>query len=119
VNVGTSCSSHCASASEFRPRACFAHLSATQDAKVGSAVRVSRLVTLWTTPDSLGLTAPGGLARAAITRLHEDAAGSPGTYVSRPKDEERLARRDLVASEVLGGPLGELAASGDREEVAR
>jgi hypothetical protein len=51
---------HCARASEFRPCACFAHLSATQGAKVGSAVCVSRLVTHWTTPDSLGLTAPEG-----------------------------------------------------------
>jgi hypothetical protein len=50
-----------------------------------------------------------------IARLHKDVAESLGTYVSRPKDDEALAQRDLTASQALGSVLSELATP--REEV--
>ena len=69
--------------------------------------------------EAVELTSPPVELTRAIARLHRDAAGSLGTYVLRPKDEEALAQRDLVASDALGGLLAALAAFGDREEVAR
>jgi hypothetical protein len=58
--------------------------------------------------ETVALTvAPVELSRA-LARLHRDASGSLGTYVSRPKDEEELARRDLAAAEALGEVLGQL-----------
>jgi hypothetical protein len=51
--------------------------------------------------------------------LHKDAAGSLGTYVSRPKDDEELAERDLAASEALGEVLSRLARPTDDEEASR
>jgi hypothetical protein len=67
--------------------------------------------------ETVALTlAPVELSRA-LARLHRDASGSLGTYVSRPKDEEELAQRDLAASETLGEILGQLAqpATGDED----
>jgi hypothetical protein len=52
--------------------------------------------------------APGELTRT-LARLHKDAAGALGTYVSRPKEDEELAQRDLAASEALGEILSRLA----------
>jgi hypothetical protein len=46
-------------------------------------------------------------------------ARSLGVYVSRPKEDEELAERDLAASETLGAILGKLARYASGEEVAR
>jgi hypothetical protein len=51
--------------------------------------------------------------------LHRRASRSLGVYVSRPKDHEELAERDLAAAETLGVMLGQLAQQARREEVAR
>jgi hypothetical protein len=58
---------------------------------------------------------PSELTRT-IARLHKDVAGSLGTYVSRPKDDEALAQRDLAASQALGIVLSDLAAPGEEVE---
>lgn len=57
-------------------------------------------VTLATPPDELTRT---------LARLHKDAAGALGTYVSRPTADEELAQRDLAVSEALGESLSRLA----------
>jgi hypothetical protein len=44
----------------------------------------------------VGLTQPPDELTSALARLHKDASGSLGTYVSRLKDEEELAQRDLA-----------------------
>jgi hypothetical protein len=54
-----------------------------------------------------------------LARLHKDAAGSLGTYVSRPKNDEEFAERDLAASEALGEVLSQLALPADDEEASR
>lgn len=59
--------------------------------------------------ETVALTQPPDELTRALARLHRDAAGSVGTYVSRPKDEEELAQRDLAASEALGEVLSALA----------
>jgi hypothetical protein len=61
---------------------------------------------------------PGELSRA-LARLHRDASGSLGTYVSRPKDEEELAQRDLAASEAVGEVLSQLAQPSVGREAPR
>jgi hypothetical protein len=68
--------------------------------------------------ETVALTAPPEELTRTLARLHKDAAGSLGTYVSRPKDEEELAQRDLAASEALGEILSQLAQP-TREEVTR
>jgi hypothetical protein len=45
-----------------------------------------------------------------LARLHGDATGALGTYVSRPKDDEALAERDVTALQVVGELLSRLAA---------
>lgn len=69
--------------------------------------------------ETVALTQPPQELTRALARLHRDAAGSVGTYVSRPKDEEELAQRDLAASEALGEILSQLAQPTSAEEVAR
>lgn len=59
--------------------------------------------------DNVVLTQPPDELARTLARLHKDASGSLGTYVSRPKDEEELAQRDLAASEALGDILSQLA----------
>jgi hypothetical protein len=54
-----------------------------------------------------------------LARLHKDAAGSLDTYVSRPKNDEEFAERDLAASEALGEVLSQLALPADDEEASR
>jgi hypothetical protein len=55
--------------------------------------------------ETVALTVPADELTRTLARLHRDAAGSLGTYVSRPKDDEELAERDLAASEAAGaGP---------------
>ena len=52
-----------------------------------------------------------------LARLHRDASASVGIHVSRPKDEEELAQRDLAACEALGEILSRLAQPADAVEV--
>ena len=59
--------------------------------------------------DTVELTMPPGELAEALARLHNDAAASLDTYVSRAKDDERLAQRHLAAAEALGDLLGRLA----------
>lgn len=69
--------------------------------------------------DTVTLTVPPDELTRMLTRLHRRAARSLGVYVSRPKDDEELAERDLAASETLGSILGQLAWQAGGEEVAR
>ncbi len=62
---------------------------------------------------TVALTQPPDELTRTLARLHKDASGSLGTYVSRPKDEEELAQRDLAASEALGAILSQLAQPSD------
>ena len=50
---------------------------------------------------------------SALARLHQDASASVASYVSRPKDEEALAQRDVAACEAVGAILSRLAHSAD------
>src|SRR5918998_2497886 len=50
------------------------------------------------------LTVPPGELVHTIARLHRQVTGALEAYVSRPKDEEAAAERDVTAS----GALGEL-----------
>jgi hypothetical protein len=59
--------------------------------------------------DTVSLTQPPEELTSALARLHQDASGSLGTYVSRPKDEEALAQRDVAARDALGAILSRLA----------
>jgi hypothetical protein len=59
--------------------------------------------------ETVTLTMPLGELTRTLARLHKDAAGALGTYVSRPKADEEFAQRDLAASEALGEILGRLA----------
>jgi hypothetical protein len=59
--------------------------------------------------ETVALTVPADELTRTLARLHKDAAGSLGTDVSRPKDDEELAQRDLAASEALGEVLGQIA----------
>lgn len=69
--------------------------------------------------ETVALTVPPDELTRTLARLHKDAAGSVGTYVSRPKDDEELAQRDLAASEALGEILSQLARPADGEEALR
>jgi hypothetical protein len=55
------------------------------------------------------LTLPPAELVRTIGRLHRDAAAGLDLYVSRPKDDERIAIRDLAASTAFGELLSELA----------
>lgn len=63
--------------------------------------------------ETVTLTMPSGELTRTLARLHKDAAGAIGVYVSRPKEDEELAQRDLAASEALGEILGRLAEPAD------
>jgi hypothetical protein len=63
--------------------------------------------------DTVSLTQPPQELTGALVRLHQDASGSLGSYVSRPKDEEALAQRDVAACEALGAILSRLARPAD------
>lgn len=69
--------------------------------------------------ETVALTLPPEELTRTLARLHKDASGSLGTFVSRPKDEEDLAQRDVAASEALGEILGQLAQPAHNEEVTR
>lgn len=69
--------------------------------------------------ETIALTVPPDELTRTLARLHRDAAGSLGTYVSRPKDYEELAQRDLAASGALGEVLSELARPAGSEEFSR
>jgi hypothetical protein len=60
--------------------------------------------------DWVTLTVPPGELVRTIARLHREVTGALGTYVSRPKDEEALAERNVTASGALGELLSQLAA---------
>jgi hypothetical protein len=62
---------------------------------------------------TVALTQPPDELTSVLARLHRDASASLCTYVSRPKDEEELAQRDLAASKALGAILSELAQPAD------
>jgi len=55
------------------------------------------------------LTVPPGELVRTLARLHREAAGALGTYVSRPKDEEAVAERNLTASAAFAELLSQLA----------
>jgi hypothetical protein len=59
--------------------------------------------------ETASLTQPPAELTRALARLHKDASASVGAYVSRPKDEEELAQRDVAACEALGEILSRLA----------
>jgi hypothetical protein len=69
--------------------------------------------------EAVALTVPPDELTRTLARLHRDAAGSLGSYVSRPKGDEQLAQRDVAASEALGEILSELARPAGGEEGAR
>lgn len=66
--------------------------------------------------ETVALTVPPDELTRTLARLHKDAAGSLGTYVSRPKDDEDLAQRDLAASEAVGEILSQLARPAGEED---
>lgn len=55
------------------------------------------------------LTVPPGELVPTLARLHREAAGSLRAYVSRPKDDEAAAERNVTASSALGELLSQLA----------
>ena len=63
--------------------------------------------------ETVTLTMPPGELTRTLARLHKDAAGALGVYVSRPKEDEEFAQRDLAASEALGEILSRLAEPAD------
>ena len=67
--------------------------------------------------ETVALTQPPAELTRTLARLHKDASASLGMYVSRPKDEEDLAQRDLAAAEALGEILTRLAQPVDTGEV--
>jgi len=69
--------------------------------------------------DTVTLTVPREELTRTVARLHRRATRSLGVYVSRPKNDEELAERDLAASETLGAILGKLARQAGDAEVAR
>jgi hypothetical protein len=68
--------------------------------------------------DTVALTVATDELTRTLTRLHKDASEAVRDYVSRPKDEERLAERDVAASEALGEILSQLARPTDGEEAS-
>jgi hypothetical protein len=69
--------------------------------------------------EAVAVTVPPDELTRTLARLHKDAAGSLADYVSRPKDDEELAQRDVAASEALGEILSELARPVVGEEASR
>jgi hypothetical protein len=72
------------------------------------------------------LSSPASHIDRPARRAHPDArAAAPargavaGVYVSRPKQDEEFAQRDLAASETVGVILGQLAWQAGGGEVAR
>jgi hypothetical protein len=59
--------------------------------------------------DKFTLTMPRDELARAVVRLHERANGSLGSYVSRPKEDEEIAERDVAAAAALAELLGKLA----------
>jgi hypothetical protein len=58
--------------------------------------------------ETVALTQPSEELTRTLTRCTR-TPGSLDSYVSRPKDEEERAQRDLAASEALGAILSRLA----------
>jgi hypothetical protein len=61
--------------------------------------------------EEVTLTVPRAELVGTLARLHREASGALGTYVSRPKNDEAVAERDLTASAALGELLSRLAAA--------
>jgi hypothetical protein len=59
--------------------------------------------------ETVVLTVPAQELTRTVARLHGDAAGALGAYVSRPKDDEERAQRDVAASEAFAEMLSQLA----------
>ena len=57
------------------------------------------------------VTVPAGELVLTIARLHRQVTGALETYVSRPKDQDASAERDVTASETLGEAVKQLAAA--------
>lgn len=68
--------------------------------------------------ETVALTVPPDDLTRTLARLHNHATAALGVYVSRPKDDEALAQRDVAASEALGEILARLAAPTGSGEVA-
>jgi hypothetical protein len=69
--------------------------------------------------ETVALTVPAEELTRTVARLHRDAADALGAYVSRPKDDEELAQRDVAASEAFAELLSQLAQPAVGEEVTR
>jgi hypothetical protein len=69
--------------------------------------------------ETVALTVPPRELARTVARLHRDAAGALGAYVSRPKDDEERAQRDVAASDALAELLSQLARLADGEEISR
>jgi hypothetical protein len=69
--------------------------------------------------ETVALTVPPDELTRTLARLHKDATGALGAYVSQPRDDEELAQRDLAASEALGEVLSQLTRPADSEEASR
>jgi hypothetical protein len=69
--------------------------------------------------DTVALTVPPDELTRTLARLLRRAARALGVYVSRPRNDEEVAQRDLAAAETLGAILGQLAQHASGEDVAR
>jgi hypothetical protein len=69
--------------------------------------------------ETVALTVPADELIRTVARLHRDAMGALGAYVSRPRNDEELAQRDVAASEAFGELLSQLARPAAREGVPR
>jgi hypothetical protein len=69
--------------------------------------------------ETVALTVPAEELTRTVARLHKDATGALGSYVSQPRNDEELAQRDVAAAEALGELLTRLAQPTACEEVAR
>jgi hypothetical protein len=69
--------------------------------------------------ETVALTVPAEELTRTVARLHKDATGALGSYVSQPRNDEELAQRDVAASEALGELLSQLAQATACEEVSR
>jgi hypothetical protein len=61
-----------------------------------------------TDSETVTLEMPHAEFARAVARLHSDAVASLDSYVSRPKDDEALAQRDLAAASAFGQLLHQI-----------
>lgn len=67
--------------------------------------------------ETVARTVPPAELTRTLERLHRHAASSLGMYVSRPKNDEEIAQRDVAASGAVGEILSRLADPADRQEA--